>query len=211
MQVIISGLPAAIASDVSRFVAQLLPESPQVAIVEPDGLAGALAHAHTLITLASFPLAAQLDGADTASFQGLLVWLRPPAGAAPPKRWPHTQVIALPCHLSQIAAALTRPGLGPVPLNAQWVLDMTRAAVLDRSEEHPAIELTEKEAALLSALISAAPASIARETLLADIWQYQEGVDTHTLETHIYRLRSKLAPIAEVSITNSDEGYRFQH
>lgn len=52
--------------------------------------------------------------------------------------------------------------------------------------------LTEKESALLHCLCQSDQA-VPRETLLATVWGYESGVDTHTLETHIYRLRRKLA------------------
>jgi hypothetical protein len=54
--------------------------------------------------------------------------------------------------------------------------------------------LTEKENALLKALVEAAQ-SVPRETLLRDIWRYDAQADTHTLETHLYRLRSKLEAV----------------
>jgi len=55
-----------------------------------------------------------------------------------------------------------------------------------------AIRLTELEARLLGFLAAAGGALIDREQLLADVWGYSEGVDTHTVETHIWRLRQKV-------------------
>lgn len=52
--------------------------------------------------------------------------------------------------------------------------------------------LTEKETELLEYLARKNTA-VSREELLAAIWGYDRGIDTHTLETHIYRLRRKLA------------------
>ncbi len=54
------------------------------------------------------------------------------------------------------------------------------------------IRLTEKETAILRFLYRAAQAPISRETLLQEVWGYNSGVTTHTLETHIYRLRQKI-------------------
>lgn len=53
------------------------------------------------------------------------------------------------------------------------------------------VYLTDKEAALL-AYLARAGAPVARDVLLADVWDYEDGLETHTLETHIYRLRRKL-------------------
>ncbi|MCW8085048.1 response regulator transcription factor [Sabulicella glaciei] len=54
------------------------------------------------------------------------------------------------------------------------------------------IRLTETEAAILSYLHRAAPRPVPREELLGEVWGYSAAVATHTLETHIYRLRRKL-------------------
>jgi DNA-binding response OmpR family regulator len=53
------------------------------------------------------------------------------------------------------------------------------------------IKLTEKETALLMFLADRA-APVKRSDILAGVWGYGEGIDTHTLETHIYGLRRKL-------------------
>jgi len=58
------------------------------------------------------------------------------------------------------------------------------------------IRLTEKETSLLEYL-GRSETPIAREELLAMIWGYDGRIDTHTLETHIYRLRRKLDPAGE--------------
>ncbi|MGU3494524.1 response regulator transcription factor [Xanthobacteraceae bacterium A53D] len=56
------------------------------------------------------------------------------------------------------------------------------------------IRLTEKETAILRYLYRAGKSPVARETLLQEVWGYNSGVTTHTLETHIYRLRQKIEP-----------------
>ena len=69
--------------------------------------------------------------------------------------------------------------------------------------------LTEKEAALLARLARARGAIVARETLLAEVWGYGSGVATHTLETHIHRLRRKLerAPRRRLQLKTAPGGY----
>lgn len=74
-----------------------------------------------------------------------------------------------------------------------------------------AIRLTDKEAAILRALHRAKGGIVARETLLDGIWGYGQTVDTHTLETHIYRLRRKLDTIAGCGalVETAGGGYRL--
>jgi len=54
------------------------------------------------------------------------------------------------------------------------------------------VRLTEKETAILRYLYRAGQQPVSRETLLQEVWGYNSGVTTHTLETHIYRLRQKV-------------------
>jgi DNA-binding response OmpR family regulator len=56
------------------------------------------------------------------------------------------------------------------------------------------IRLTEKETNILKYLYRAGEKVISREELLAEVWGYNAGVTTHTLETHVYRLRQKIEP-----------------
>lgn len=56
------------------------------------------------------------------------------------------------------------------------------------------IRLTEKETAILKFLYRAGDSVVTRDVLLHEVWGYNSGVTTHTLETHIYRLRQKIEP-----------------
>jgi len=56
------------------------------------------------------------------------------------------------------------------------------------------IRLTEKEAAILKFLYRAGGTPVERQVLLNEVWGYSAAVTTHTLETHIYRLRQKIEP-----------------
>lgn len=60
------------------------------------------------------------------------------------------------------------------------------------SEKGSKTKLTEKETAILRFLYRAGRKPIAREVLLQEVWGYNAQVTTHTLETHIYRLRQKI-------------------
>jgi DNA-binding response OmpR family regulator len=72
--------------------------------------------------------------------------------------------------------------------------------------------LTDKEAAILRYLYRAGEKPVGREELLREVWGYNANVTTHTLETHIYRLRQKIEPDAQapkILITESG-GYRLK-
>src|ERR1700752_1036341 len=73
------------------------------------------------------------------------------------------------------------------------------------------VRLTEKENAILRFLYRAGQLPVSRETLLQEVWGYNSGVTTHTLETHIYRLRQKIEKDAanpEILVTESG-GYKL--
>jgi DNA-binding response OmpR family regulator len=73
------------------------------------------------------------------------------------------------------------------------------------------VRLTEKETAILRFLYRAGQAPVSRETLLQEVWGYNSGVTTHTLETHIYRLRQKIeldAASPAILVTESG-GYKL--
>jgi DNA-binding response OmpR family regulator len=73
------------------------------------------------------------------------------------------------------------------------------------------IRLTEKETAILKFLYRAGDQVIGRETLLGEVWGYNAGVTTHTLETHIYRLRQKIEkdPSNATILVTEAGGYRL--
>ncbi|MEM6546119.1 MAG: response regulator transcription factor [Pseudomonadota bacterium] len=73
------------------------------------------------------------------------------------------------------------------------------------------VRLTEKETNILKFLYRAGGRMVDRETLLREVWGYNAGVTTHTLETHIYRLRQKIEPDpsnASILLTETG-GYRL--
>jgi DNA-binding response OmpR family regulator len=63
--------------------------------------------------------------------------------------------------------------------------------LLDRAKNRR-VRLTDKETAILKCLYQAGPQPVPRHVLLDKVWGYNSNVTTHTLETHIYRLRQKL-------------------
>ena len=60
--------------------------------------------------------------------------------------------------------------------------------------EDKKIRLTEKETSILKFLYRAGGKPVTRDVLLDEVWGYNSGVTTHTLETHVYRLRQKIEP-----------------
>lgn len=68
------------------------------------------------------------------------------------------------------------------------------------------IALTEKETAILLHLHQAMPRAVGRDELLGKVWGYAAEVSTHTVETHIYRLRRKLG---EDIVVTGEDGYHL--
>ena len=79
--------------------------------------------------------------------------------------------------------------------------------ILEPQDGAAKIRLTEKETNILKFLHRAGGAAVARDTLLHEVWGYNAQVSTHTLETHIYRLRRKIeADPSEASLLLTLEG-----
>jgi DNA-binding response OmpR family regulator len=85
------------------------------------------------------------------------------------------------------------------------------AKLLVHNDTEKKVRLTEKETAILKYLYRAGDKTISRDTLLGEVWGYNAGVTTHTLETHVYRLRQKIEADpsnAEILVTEPG-GYRL--
>jgi len=85
------------------------------------------------------------------------------------------------------------------------------AAKMLMEEDGKKVRLTEKETNILKYLYRAGDKVVTRDVLLHEVWGYNAGVTTHTLETHIYRLRQKIEPDpanARLLITESG-GYKL--
>lgn len=84
--------------------------------------------------------------------------------------------------------------------------------LLEVKEDGKKVRLTEKETSILRYLHKAAGKAVSREELLTEVWGYNSGVTTHTLETHVYRLRQKIEPdptLARLLLTEPG-GYSLQ-
>jgi len=85
------------------------------------------------------------------------------------------------------------------------------AKMLIDGENNRKIRLTEKETSILKYLYRAGDKAIGRDQLLGEVWGYNSEVTTHTLETHVYRLRQKIErdpSHAEILVTEPG-GYRL--
>jgi len=107
--------------------------------------------------------------------------------------------------LADIEAQLADKTPASLPLSEHIVLH-EKNRLLERVDTGVCVELTEKEQALL--VFIRAEGEAAREEILKNVWGFADGVTTHTLETHIYRLRQKWRELADYDcILATDGGY----
>jgi DNA-binding response OmpR family regulator len=85
------------------------------------------------------------------------------------------------------------------------------AAKLLESQDGGKVRLTDKETSILKYLYRQGPKTITRDVLLKEVWGYNNRVTTHTLETHIYRLRQKIErdPANARLLVTEEGGYRL--
>ena len=83
--------------------------------------------------------------------------------------------------------------------------------LLKSADETRKVILTEKESTILKYLYRAHPNHVPKEELLAEVWGFQNGLSTHTVETHIYRLRQKVKRLtASNVIVTTTQGYSLE-
>ena len=72
------------------------------------------------------------------------------------------------------------------------------------------LRLTEKESQIFNSLLDNSNTHISKKNLLKKVWSYNEDIDTHTLETHIYSLRKKIEKnllLKDLIIFEDNKGY----
>ncbi len=78
-------------------------------------------------------------------------------------------------------------------------------------DERLPVKLTEREVAILKYLYKSGSKIVGKAELLAEVWGYNPEATTHTVETHIYRLRQKIeqesGPVQV--ITTRENGYKL--
>lgn len=114
--------------------------------------------------------------------------------------------------LRQIRQVLEEPALYLEPFALGDYVFYPQEKLLRPAAESDAagdIDLTDKEVELLVYLAKRHAAPVSRDDLLRDVWRYQDGLDTHTLETHIYRLRQKIEKSADNPqlLVTGEQGY----
>ena len=115
--------------------------------------------------------------------------------------------------LARIRAQLRRHerSEGTILIIGPYAFHPTEKIMIDSANGDRKIKLTEKETAMLRYLFRAGGTIIGRDVLLNEVWGYNSGVTTHTLETHVYRLRQKIErdpSNAEILVTEPG-GYRL--
>ncbi|MEM8570192.1 MAG: response regulator transcription factor [Pseudomonadota bacterium] len=117
----------------------------------------------------------------------------------------------LPVLLARIRAQLRQHEQSEDAVFAVGPYTFKPAAKMLLDEQEKKIRLTEKETNILKFLYRSGSEVVARDILLHEVWGYNAGVTTHTLETHIYRLRQKIEPDpsnARILVTEPG-GYRL--
>ncbi len=135
----------------------------------------------------------------------------------------HIVVRALDAGASDVLAAPFRPALlrgrlraalrGPAAEETEFAIGPYRFDTESRMLHDPyrnlQTRLTEKEAALLRYLHRAGNRAVAREELLREVWGYSPLATTHTVATHIHRLRRKLEAAGPGLFATEERGYRL--
>ena len=98
-----------------------------------------------------------------------------------------------------------------VPTRIGKYLFLEDEGLLVGPDDRKKIRLTEKETAIIIRLSAANGESVSRKTLLEEVWGYKTGINSHTLETHIYRLRKKIEGLGSSSsfLKTSRDGYKL--
>ena len=123
-----------------------------------------------------------------------------------------TEVITLPIHLSDLNSIIENSIIKKkFSKNSSIII---KDYNLDKNEKRLirkdiSILLTEKEVQLLELLLNNKDHPLSKNKILSQVWQYSEDADTHTVETHIYRLRKKIKKKFDDDsfILNNKDGY----
>lgn len=132
------------------------------------------------------------------------------------QQFPFNKTIVKPFKMSRLTDEIDAllAGRGEklmVPKRIGKYLFLEDESLLFGPDDSKKIRLTEKEMAILIRLSAANGESVSRKTLLEEVWGYKAGINSHTLETHIYRLRKKTDDLGSSSsfLKTSRDGYKL--
>ena len=90
-----------------------------------------------------------------------------------------------------------------------YILDSAKKEI-NNLRTHKTVKLTEREITILNYLYKAYPKIISKSELLSEVWDYNPDATTHTVETHIYRLRQKVEENdSDAIILTEGAGYKL--
>ncbi len=151
-----------------------------------------------------------LIGDDTALAKGAASFILLGGNTSGQRPEPPAYHLATPFHLQQLLELVSAIRAHPlIKFCGSYILDQAARSVR-HTEDPQELILTGQETSLLACLAEQAEQRIDRETLLEGAWGYRAKVETNTLETHIWRLRTKLsAAFPKLDIVAQDGGYRL--
>jgi DNA-binding response OmpR family regulator len=122
-----------------------------------------------------------------------------------------TKPFRFPVLLARINAALRQHDQSEDVVFTIGQYSFQPSAKLLEANDGGKVRLTDKETSILKFLYRQGPKTITRDVLLKEVWGYNNRVTTHTLETHIYRLRQKIErdPSNARLLVTEDGGYRL--
>lgn len=128
------------------------------------------------------------------------------------KLYDYDSILNLPTSINEINSIVERLSTKKI-FNKNSSISIKKEYVLDKNEKkliknNNFIILTEKEVQLLELLLSNSK-PISKKEILLSVWNYSKDADTHTVETHIYRLRKKISDkfLDTSFIANDKNGY----
>lgn len=113
-----------------------------------------------------------------------------------------------PYRLRELLARMQATSSAPDEWSLGTLRFLPRVRRVETIDSAQGCDLTDKETQLLLALLPAGVGGVAKDELLKNIWGIEAELNTHTLETHIYRLRKKLKELSGSEIISAtDNGY----
>jgi hypothetical protein len=151
-----------------------------------------------------------VESVRTAGFVGPILVVGGDASLGQFDSEPIQRPVRLGALLARIRAHKTTNPWGGATRVGPYELSIADCALRD-VEQGRIVRLTELELRLLTYLIDAGGALVDREQLLEQVWGYRADADTHTVETHVWRLRQKVEtddPATRFVVTETG-GYRL--